>query len=688
MKKFVVLLGFLLVFMLVACDQEETFDPDKNLDLANVFFDDFNNGIDKNIWQVPNEQWGINNGGVIHQNVHYTEDGVVILQANGDYYDGDLKGINRQDGKRTGARINTRESLGPGRYEVRMKVMPRFGSTTAMWNFYYENPLNQEIDIELNVQNNFRVMMTTNWITEKDYQSKSNVVDVPLNDFEWHVFRYDWHTNPERVDYYLDGELVSSQSGYVPTYSGTFNIGNWFPDAWAGVPDFETDYTYVDWFKFTPFLNNDFVKTPDLPQSPDGNYPTEPIDYPIANLISNAEFEGDQEAWRRTITSNVDYISGEGFNQSTAIAVPENDITYQFITGLDDTFEMYFSAFAKLGNNTSGQILFEFYPLETTKIDQYVLNFSNTDEDYVRNEYYQKEYTFALPVGTRRVEISLIGVTGTIYFDNLFFNLSKKLKPTYEIIEPVEKEDFYDGFDNGIDPLKWEIGNTKWGTTSGGVIYQNVGYTEDGYAVLTANGDLYEGPLVGINTENGKRTGSLLTTLRSFGPGSFEVKAKPLPVFGATTAFWTFYYANGGNVNHEIDIELNVENDFKYAWFTNWVAETIYSHETVNTNIQNDDGNWHTYRFDWHRDENPRVEYYIDDILFHTSYEDIPFYGMRFNIGLWFPNGWAGTPNFETDYMLVDHFKYEQFAGHEYTKTANGYSSPQAYYPTAPLILE
>lgn len=685
MRKIITTLTILFLFVLVGCVEngEDTFDPDAYLDLDNVIFDDFDNGIDPNMWVIGNSKWGVGNGGVIYQNVNYTEDGVVVLQANGDLYEGDLKGIGNNHGRRTGAMIKTRQALGPGRYEVRMRIMPRFGSTTAIWTYYYNNGLNHEIDIESNVENDFRKVWTTNWISLTEFSTRSLELDYAQNDYEWRTYRFDWFTEPGRIDYYIDNELISTQESYVPDHAGEFNIGNWFPDAWAGVPDFETDYTLVDWFKYTPFKDQPYVETPDNQASPSNFYPQEPIELPVSNLISNGGFETDAPAWRYGVESNVEILEGEGIGGSRGLFVPQNDIAYQFITGLDETFEMRFIANAKLPANGSGYVLLEFYPAETTKIDQYVIRFDSNDEDFKPDTYYQKEFVFQVPDGTKRVEVSLIGEDSEIYFDNLFFNLSKKPNNYFEE-EGETVNMFYEDFSQGISPDKWVVANQRWGGTHhGGVIYQNVHYTTDGNLLIQANGDYYEGPLKGVEQDHGKRTGGAIYTKEAFGPGSFEVRAKIMPRFGATTAFWTFNYLNG--INSEIDFEFNVNNDFSTVWLTNWLTEIDYVNHNYQMDSYHNDGEFHTYKFEWHTLPTPHIKYFIDGKHVHTAYDKVPTMSARFWIGVWFPNNWAGNPDFETDYLEVDYFKYVPFEDHPYEEGPTGGSAPLPFYPSKPI---
>jgi hypothetical protein len=170
-----------------------------------------------------------------------------------------------------------------------------------------------------------------------------------------------------------------------------------------------------------------------------------------------------------------------------------------------------------------------------------------------------------------------------------------------------------------------------------------------------------------------------------FGPGSFEIYSQIMPRFGATSAFWTFY--NNGEVNDEIDIELNVGNSFYAAWFTSWITELLTDHEEMTTPVLNNDGKYHLYRFDWHTGPIPHIDYFIDGVLYYTTYEYIPTHAMQFWIGHWFPVGWAGIPDFETAYMYVDYFRYTAFEGEDYIPVDRAVASPGWTYPSTPVAL-
>ena len=110
----------------------------------------------------------------------------MCIRDSGDYYDGVI---------RTGACIASKNNLGPGSYEVKMKALPRFGVCTAMWTFYYDGVRNHEIDIEIQAKTDtFKNTLFTNWLTLDSMTSQSVEPSFYHNDGEWHTYRFDWHT--------------------------------------------------------------------------------------------------------------------------------------------------------------------------------------------------------------------------------------------------------------------------------------------------------------------------------------------------------------------------------------------------------------------------------------------------------------------------------------------------------------
>lgn len=324
--------------------------------VKSTFYSDF--GKDRKIgddWYLVNYGWGQN--GVSKSNAGYTQStamlqkmgasgGVVILQSFGHYYSDESK-------RGQGACLISNRMFGPGRYEVRMKVVPRFGPCSTTWSYYtnssYGNNTDDkiqyhEIDIECpQIGNGFNGWGGVAY--EEFYQDSNNggktvnksqgvgaPCETPYNDGQWHVFAFDWRTtaydydasngeNPGAVIWYMDGKEVARTAKNTPYYPDQLWIGNWFPDNsedWLGVADFEEAYMYVDWVRITEYT--DEYRTvgrdgkeikPELggcivfsTSGGNTNYGTK---VPITNYISNGKFEqgSDESALGWELTNAV-----------------------------------------------------------------------------------------------------------------------------------------------------------------------------------------------------------------------------------------------------------------------------------------------------------------------------------------------------------------------------------------------
>ena len=248
----------------------------------------------------------------------------------------------------------------------------------------------------------------------------------------------------------------------------------------------------------------------------------------------------------------------------------------------------------------------------------------------------------------------------------------------------------YDDFTDGISPEKWYIANRAWGGSHwNGCKPENVSYTADGIALLKVQGKY---------SVDMPMTGSVLITRDTYGAGKYSVAMKVMPRLGGCNALWTFYYANGGNTKHEIDIELpghitggpnsGEEIGYDRVLNTNWLAETnSISVGTVTASPAND-GKWHLYSFEWHTSPTPRVDWYVDGVKTCSQTDVIPTIPGFFEVGCWLPNAWCGDPDFDTDYMMVDWVSYEPYD--EPTDPQPAAPHPGAYasnnqYPDAPV---
>ncbi len=218
------------------------------------------------------------------------------------------------------------------------------------------------------------------------------------------------------------------------------------------------------------------------------------------------------------------------------------------------------------------------------------------------------------------------------------------------------------------------------------MIPENVAVAANGDLHIAVNGDYYVGEKRGValgnegSTDNGRRTGGVVQSKRTYGPGSFEVVMKIPSVNGVCSSMWLYnnYTADGVNHNDEIDIELHgtvypshggAVGTFRKALCTSWLAEdNSISEYVASPSGALNDGEFHTYRIDWHTGANARIEYYIDGVKVATQTTHVPTNEMYMNIGCWFPNNWCGAPDFETDTLVVKSFGYTPFSGETATK--------------------
>jgi beta-glucanase (GH16 family) len=245
--------------------------------------------------------------------------------------------------------------------------------------------------------------------------------------------------------------------------------------------------------------------------------------------------------------------------------------------------------------------------------------------------------------------------------------------------EPFQTTPLVEEFDGpALDPARWRVAFRQWGgaDANGGVLPQNVSL-KDGTLVLEVHGDRYAGPLKGINADgseraDGRRTGAAIATRAQFGSGRFEARLKAAPVLGACSALWTFYYLErqtGEPENHEIDIELPGRPGEAHRGFSfdRALCNTFRTPErrvTVGYTklaAAQDDGRFHTYRFDWHTGGKPRVEFFVDGAPVRTIETNVPDRAGRLWVGVWCPRSFAGPADFDTARMVVDWIRITPF---------------------------
>ena len=185
--------------------------------------------------------------------------------------------------------------------------------------------------------------------------------------------------------------------------------------------------------------------------------------------------------------------------------------------------------------------------------------------------------------------------------------------------------------------------NAVWGNDGNGGVFANNVSLNDNNITLKVDGST--------------RTGAAIVSNDYYSQGSFEFVASTNSKSGVCMAFWTFFYANEGEINSEIDFELFGQNSIIFSSYTSEDPDKqTHVYDNVDFNIP--DNKIHTYRFDWYAGE--RVEFYIDEVLVCVITENVPVTPMKVWIGAWCPS-WAGEQTNEISEMTVYSFAYKSF---------------------------
>lgn len=122
------------------------------------------------------------------------------------------------------------------------------GSVTDVFNFI--NDSESEIDFEYQGQSPSTLEMTNYSTVARSQSTSSTVADA---DHGFHEYKFVW--SPTRIDFYVDGTLVSTHTEHIPSAPAAVLINLWGTNAKAfgGVATSgATTYLYVSSFSYTP----------------------------------------------------------------------------------------------------------------------------------------------------------------------------------------------------------------------------------------------------------------------------------------------------------------------------------------------------------------------------------------------------------------------------------------------------
>jgi hypothetical protein len=259
---------------------------------ATHFYDFANFMEDDAGWNLVNQNWG--SRGVHPLNARWSGDPAVVAAAGGSGGIVALRSLGNYAAdpavRRQGASLISRTAFGAGKFEVRMKVVPRFGPCTAAWTFFSNHATTgaaieySEIDIEAPGQGggflqwggvSYEAFFADSeseppGATVNGSRSVAAGVGYAYNDGRWHVFAFEWRTNRETGDvgvvWFHNGRIVGHTAAHVPVHTAQFWVGNWFPGTypmqlpaqqwvndWLGEANFDEAWMFVDWVRVTQY---------------------------------------------------------------------------------------------------------------------------------------------------------------------------------------------------------------------------------------------------------------------------------------------------------------------------------------------------------------------------------------------------------------------------------------------------
>jgi len=218
-----------------------------------AFFDDFDH-LDQARWYVSD---GWSNGA--HQNCTWSADQVVAVD--GDLHLGFAPQPKGDRDYRCGE-IQTRTAFGFGTYEARLKTPSGSGLNAAFFTYIgaQQGQPHDEIDFEILLRDTGSVDTTTfvNGISGDGEigSGQSHALPHPA-DSDFITFAFTWE--PDRLSYYIDGELVRTMTdpATIPSHDQRIFFSLWGSDTlteWMGefTPVAAPIAMEVDWVAFTP----------------------------------------------------------------------------------------------------------------------------------------------------------------------------------------------------------------------------------------------------------------------------------------------------------------------------------------------------------------------------------------------------------------------------------------------------
>ncbi|PYV73980.1 MAG: hypothetical protein DMG96_21580 [Acidobacteria bacterium] len=221
------------------------------------FSDTFSSGnLDPSKWLAsngfaPGTISGVNYGSFVPSNVDLSK-GMLCLKLQQQQGSSGVLSI--------GGELQSLTTYGYGTYDWVMRASSTSSTPTGAGTvvsgqisagFSFVNNSQTEIDFEIEGQNPTTVWMT-NWISTSQKQYSSVFLASP--DANFHHYKFIWV--PGRIDYYIDGKLVSTHTSNIPSAPAYIMINHWGTNStgWGGQATIGVQrYLYVSSFTYTPY---------------------------------------------------------------------------------------------------------------------------------------------------------------------------------------------------------------------------------------------------------------------------------------------------------------------------------------------------------------------------------------------------------------------------------------------------
>jgi endo-1,3-1,4-beta-glycanase ExoK len=244
-----------VLFLAAAAAAQNSAAADQTESASTTFRETFSGGtLDKTKWfidtgRAPGNITGVNNGTLSAQHVDLSA-GMLRLKL--------TQNVSGTLATSTGAEIRSKQLFGYGTYvwvarAASTSATPRgagsavSGTVTDVFNFI--NDSETEIDFEYEGQSPATLEMT-NYSTVSHNQSTSTAVTGADSDF--HEYKFVWSIG--KIEFYLDGTLVSTHTEHIPSAPAAVLINVWGTNStsFGGVATpGVTSYLYVSSFSYT-----------------------------------------------------------------------------------------------------------------------------------------------------------------------------------------------------------------------------------------------------------------------------------------------------------------------------------------------------------------------------------------------------------------------------------------------------